>query len=50
MYICQLPSEKQNEIKKVLASKGICGADLERAMESKVADIDYLLSDEYERK
>lgn len=45
MYICQLSSEKQNEIKEILIDKGINGNDLELAMNSKIWDIDYLLNE-----
>ena len=43
MYIAELPTNKQNEIKRELEKIGINGIDLQLAMDSKLADIDYLL-------
>ena len=43
MYIAELPTTKQNEIKRELEKIGISGIDLQLAMDSKLTDIDYLL-------
>lgn len=43
MYIAELPTTKQNEIKGELEKIGINGIDLQLAMDSKLSDIDYLL-------
>lgn len=43
MYIAELPTTKQNEIKRELEKIGINGIDLQLAMNSKLLDIDYLL-------
>lgn len=43
MYIAELPTTKQNEIKGELKKIGIDGIDLQLAMNSKLSDIDYLL-------
>ena len=43
MYIAELPTTKQNEIKRELEKFGINGIDLQLAMDSKLSDIDYLL-------
>ena len=43
MYIAELPTNKQNEIKRELEKIGINGIDLQLAMDSKLSDIDYLL-------
>ena len=43
MYIAELPTTKQNEIKRELEKIGINGIDLQLAMDSKLSDIDYLL-------
>lgn len=41
MYIAELPTTKQNEIKRELKKIGINGIDLQLAMNSKLSDIDY---------
>ena len=43
MYIAELPTTKQNEIKRELEKFGINEIDLQLAMDSKLTDIDYLL-------
>ena len=43
MYIAELPTTKQNEIKRELEKIGINGIDLQLAMDSKLSDVDYLL-------
>ena len=43
MYIAELPTNKQNKIKRELEKIGINGIDLQLAMDSKLSDIDYLL-------
>lgn len=43
IYICQLPQEKQNQIREQLIQIGIIGDDLDLAMDSKLKDIEYLL-------
>lgn len=42
-YVCQLPQEKQNQIREQLIQIGIVGKDLDLAMDSKLKDIEYLL-------
>ena len=42
-YVCQLPQEKQNQIREQLIQIGIIGEDLDLAMDSKLKDIEYLL-------
>lgn len=42
-YVCQLPQEKQNQIREQLIQIGIIGNDLDLAMNSKLKDIEYLL-------
>lgn len=44
-YVCQLPQEKQNQIRKHLMKIGIVNDDLKMAMNSKLKDIEYLLKD-----
>ena len=43
MYIAELPTKEQEEIKRELEKIGINGIDLQLAMNSKLSDIDYLL-------
>lgn len=43
MYIAELPTTKQNEIKRELEKIGIKGFYLQLAMDSKLSDIDDLL-------
>lgn len=43
MYIAELPTKEQEEIKRELEKIGVNGIDLQLAMDSKLSDIDYLL-------
>ena len=43
MYIAELPTKEQEEIKRELEKIRINGIDLQLAMNSKLSDIDYLL-------
>ena len=43
IYVCQLSQGKQNQIREQLIQIGIFGDDLDLAMDSKLADIEYLL-------